>query len=407
MNGKHDVLIVGSGFSGSIIARELAEHNNIASLVLEQRDHIAGNMFDEFDRHGILVQKYGPHVIHTNSIWIIKYLEQFAELVPHCLRMVSHIDNQHVRLPFNFETLQQLLPLERAERLLALFRQAFAGRNRVTVFELVEHENSEIREYGELLFEKAYRPYVAKQWELSPDDIDRSVLNRVQLAMNYDERYVDMDFQRLPKYGFTNLFENMLNHPNIEVRLNTDALEQISLDESSGMVCYDGKSYELVVFTGAIDELFNMRYGTLPYRSLDIRYRYERTESAQPSEIVSYPQAVGYTRSTEYRKLCYFPLNTPYTVIATEYPCAYDKNAQKGNLPYYPIITEGNMALYRKYLSYSQKFKNLLLCGRLAEYRYYSMDDVIRSTFDKLDALREKLGLTNTSSIQSPKSARR
>ena len=391
MKNKHDILIVGSGFSGSIMARELAEHNHQKVLVIEQRGHVGGNMYDELDEHGILVQKYGPHFLNTDKYWIIQYLEQFAELVPHCTKLLSFIDSKYVRLPFNFETVQQLTPPVQAERLLKLFRHAFAGRDRVPIFELVEHENADIRSYGELLFEKAYRTYVMKQWGLAPNDIDRSVLNRVPMAMNYDERYLNADFQRLPKYGYTKLFENMLNYPKIDHKLNTDALEHIALDETAGIIYYDGTAYKQVIYTGAIDELFGYRYGSLPYRSLDIRYRVEETESALPAEIVSYPQAEGYTRSTEYRKICHFPIKTSYTVVATEYPCAYDKSA--GNLPYYPIINDDNVALYHKYLSQSQKYNNLFLCGRLAEYKYYNMDAVIDSTFEKLSVLREKLAL--------------
>ena len=393
MQSNYDILVIGSGFSGSIMARELAEQDNLKVVVIEQRSHVGGNMFDEFDEHGILVQKYGPHFLNTDKYWIIQYLERFAELVPHHVKMLGQIDGRFVRLPYNFETVQQLMPPMQAERLLALFRRAFKNRDRVPIFELIEHENEEIRAYGELLFDKAYRPYVVKQWGLSTDEIDRSVLNRVPMAMNYDERYLNKDFQRLPKHGYTNLFESMLDHPNIDLMLNNDALKHIYLDESTGYVFYDDIRYKQIIYTGAIDELFGECHGNLPYRSLDIHYRIEKTESALPSEVVSYPQADGYTRSTEYRKICHFPLNTPFTVVATEYPLAYDKYSTIGNLPYYPIITDGNTALYQRYLSKSLKYDNLLLCGRLAEYKYYNMDAVIENTFEKLSVLRKKLGL--------------
>ena len=393
MHNDYDILVVGAGFSGSIIARELAEQNNLKVLIIEQRSHIAGNMYDEIDENGILVQKYGPHFFNTNKYWIVEYLERFAELIPHCTKLLSYIDGRYIRLPYNFETVQQLVPPIEVERLLALFRIAFLERDRVPIFELVEHENRDIRAYGELLFSKAYMPYVVKQWGLSPDEIDRSVLNRVPMAMNYDERYLNTDFQRLPKYGYTKMFEGILDHQNIDIRLNNDAMESIFLDESNSSVLFEGVRYKQVVYTGAIDELFGECYGSLPYRSLDIRYNTEKTESVLPSEVVSYPQAIGFTRRTEYRKICHFPLNTPFSVIATEYPLAYDKSAEIGNLPYYPIINDNNSALYWKYYNESKKYNNLLLCGRLAEYRYYNMDAVIESTFEKLNDLRRKLNL--------------
>jgi len=393
MRNDYDILIVGSGFSGSIMARELAESNNQKVLIIEQRSHIAGNMYDEIDENGILVQKYGPHFFNTDKYWIVEYLERFAELVPHCVKLLAYIDCKYVRLPYNYETVQQIMPPTQAERLLALFRSAFLGRDRVPIFELIECENSDIRAYGELLFEKAYRPYVAKQWGLSPDEIDRSVLNRVPMAMNYDERYLNTDFQRLPKHGYTKLFDSILNYPNIDIRLNTDALEHITLEESTGNVLYDGVSYKKVIYTGAIDELFNECYGSLPYRSLDIRYSVKKKENALPADVVSYPQADGYTRSTEYRKICQYPLKTPFTVIATEYPLEYKRNADVGNLPYYPIINDSNLDVYKRYFCKSEKYKNLLLCGRLAEYKYFNMDAVIESTFEKLSILRKELKL--------------
>lgn len=393
MCSDYDIIIVGSGFSGSIMARELAENDDQKVLVIEQRNHIAGNMYTEQNEDGIPVHMYGPHFFNTSKYWIVKYLEQFAELVSHCAKVLSYIDGKYIRLPFNFETVQQLVPPKKCEKLLALFRLFFPGRDRVPIFELLEHDNEDIREYGDLLFNKGYKPYVVKQWGLSPDEIDRSIINRVPMAMNYDERYLNNDFQRLPKYGYTKLFEAMLDHPNIDIKLNTDALNHITLNEPEGYACFDGVAYKQIVYTGAIDELFGNCYGSLPYRSLDIKYRVEKTVSALPNEVVVYPQAEGYTRSVEYRKICYYPLNTRNTIVATEYPCLYDKKASTGNLPYYPILNDDNVDLYQEYKRKSLKYNNLLLCGRLAEYRYYNMDDVIESTFEKLSIVRKKIGL--------------
>ena len=271
-------------------------------------------------------------------------------------------------------------------------KKTFIGRDRVPIFELVEHTDAEIREYGELLFDKAYKTYVAKQWGLRPDQIDRSVLNRVPMAMNYDERYINKDFQFMPKYGFTKIFENMLNHPNIEVRLNTNSLDKLTLDEKNHRVLYDGKEYKQIIFTGAIDELFEEKYGSLPYRSLDIHYHSEKSPGLLPTDIVSYPQADGYTRKTEYKRFnCQKDIE--YTTVSIEYPLQYDKHAKIGNLPYYPIINDQNVEKYSQYLKEAQKYQNLFLCGRLAEYKYYNMDATIESTFEKYEKLKLKMGL--------------
>lgn len=382
------IIVVGSGFSGSILARKIAEELSRPVTVFEKRAHIGGNMYDEYDQNGILIQKYGPHFLNTNHYSVIEFLEQYAELFPHDTKLLSFIDGNYVRLPFNFTTVQQLVGAKKAESLLEKLRLNFGGRDRVPILELVNHPDKEIAGYGTLLFEKAYRTYTSKMWGIQPEEIDPYVMERVPMAMNYDERYLNKDFQYLPKEGFTKLFESLLNHPNIFVQLNTDALEHLSLDESSRRILCDGEEVECVIYTGAIDELFGCRYGRLPYRSLDIRYQYFTEKSALPSEIISYPQADGYTRSTEYRKIMYDDTGTQGTVVATEYPLAYDPLASKGNIPYYPVVTGKSSALYQKYLDEVSKYHNLFLCGRLAEFKYYNMDICIEHALQYFNSIK-------------------
>ena len=388
------IIVVGSGFSGSILARKIAEELDREVIVLEKRSHIGGNMYDEYDELGILVQIYGPHFLNTNNFAIIKFLQQYGEFFPHNAKLLSFIDGRYVRLPFNFTTVQQLIGAEQAEPLLAKLRQAFYGRDRVPVLELVEHSDKNISAYGKLLFEKAYRTYTSKMWGIEPEEIDKYVLDRVPMAMGYDERYLNKDFQYLPVQGFTKLFEEMLNHPNIQVQLNVDALKHLRLDENAGRVYYDGQSVECLIYTGAIDELFGLKYGALPYRSLDIRYEYSDKESMLPSEIISYPQATGYTRSTEYRKIMYDESKVRGSVVATEYPLQYDPQAEIGNIPYYPVLTEESQQVYQKYLAEVHKYNNLFLCGRLAEFKYYNMDVCIEhalSYFENVKAYLERI----------------
>lgn len=388
------IIVVGSGFSGSILARKIAEELNREVIILEKRSHIGGNMYDEYDEWGILVQIYGPHFLNTNNYAVIKFLQQYGELFPHNTKLLSFIDDKYVRLPFNFTTVQQLVGAEQAEPLLAKLRQEFYGRDRVPVLELVEHQDEDISAYGTLLFEKAYRTYTSKMWGIEPEQIDKYVLDRVPMAMGYDERYLNKDFQYLPVQGFTKLFEEMLNHPNIQVQLNVDALKHLRLDEQAGKVYYDGQPVECLIYTGAIDELFGLKYGALPYRSLDIRYEYSDKASMLPSEIISYPQAAGYTRSTEYRKIMYDDSEVRGSVVATEYPLQYDPNAEVGNTPYYPVLTEASRQVYQQYLTEVDKYENLFLCGRLAEFKYYNMDVCIEhalSYFENVKAYLERI----------------
>ena len=381
-----NIVVVGCGFSGSILARRIAEELGRKVLVVERRSHIGGNMYDELDEHGILVQKYGPHFLNTNNYAVIKYLKQYAELFPFCVELMSFIDGKYVQLPFNFQSVQQILGPEKAEGILARLRAAFAGRDRVPVLDIVEHPDPEVSAWGELLFEKAYRTYTGKMWGIQPEQIDKYVLDRVPMAMGYDRRYLNKDFQYLPVKGFTALFEKLLDHPNIELRLNTDALEHLEL--AGGKVTYDGEVVECLVYTGAIDELFGRRFGSLPYRSLDLRSEHFEKSCVLPCEIVSYPQAQGYTRSTEYRRIMYDDSQASGSTVVTEYPLDYVPGAKIGGQPYYPVVTETSKTLYAKYLEEAAACKHLFLCGRLAEFKYYNMDVCIEHALAYFEQVR-------------------
>lgn len=387
-----EIIVVGSGFSGSILARKLAEENYRVK-VIEQRPHIGGNMYDYVNEYGVLVHKYGPHLINTNMVHVIEFLETYTELIPFAVNLLSLIDGKYVQLPFNYMTMQQLVGYKKASKLLDLMRKEFRGRETVSIFDLIEHPNDDIREYGNLLYEKAYKTYTAKQWNLDPDQLDQSVLDRVKMRLNYEERYLNADFQFIPKNGYTPIFENMLNHKNIEVFLNTDALDYISFDDQNKKVLYDGKQVEILVFTGAIDELFGLEYGALPYRSLEFEYESQKTDSILPTHIVSCPSPeVPYTRITEYNKIN-GQVKGEYATIAKEYSMPYDKTAPRGNLPYYPVVNKENLDLFHKYVAKAAEYSNLFLCGRLADYKYYNMDWIINHTLRKYETLKEKLGI--------------
>lgn len=379
------IIVVGTGFSGAIIARKIAEELNCQVKVVERRSHIAGNMYDALDEHGIRIQKYGPHVVVTDKWSVIEFLSKYSEMFVHMVKEISEIDGKYVRLPYNFETVQQLIGPQKAEALLAKFRKEYAGRDRVPILELTDSADADISEYGNMLFEKAFRTYCAKQWELDPRTLDKTIMNRSSMAMGYDERYMNKDFQYLPKFGFTDVFRNMLNHPNISLSTNVDALNHIFLDENKREVYYDGEKLDLLVFTGAADELFSQKFGDLPYRSLDIKYDWFDKEKVFPEKIVSYPQAPGYTRKTEYKFLMYDCSGVKGSTIATEYPTAYIKG---GTDPYYPVITDETKSRYLKYQNEAELYGNIFLCGRLAEFRYYNMDDCILHAFDVFEEIK-------------------
>lgn len=382
------IIVVGSGFSGSIIARKIAEDLNRKVIVIEKRNHTGGNAHDFYDEKGILIQKYGPHFLNTNNYGVIKYLNKFAPLFPHNTKLLSYLDGKYIRLPFNFQSVQELVGAENSELLLGKLRKDFKGRDRVPILELVDSKDEDISNYGNLLFEKAYKTYTAKMWGIGVDKVDKYVLERVPMAMNYDERYLNKDFQYLPVNGFNEIFENMLKHPNIELMLNEDALNHIKIDEDERKVYFDNEEAKCIIFTGAIDELFEYKFGKLPYRSLDIKYEYYNQNKILPCEIISYPQAEGYTRSTEYRQIMFKQDGVEGTVVATEYPMDFDENRNIGNIRYYPVNTAESDKLYKKYLNESEKYGNIFLCGRLAEFKYYNMDVCIEHAIKYFDNVK-------------------
>ena len=383
-----NIVVVGTGFSGSIIARKIAEDCNLPVTVVERRDHIAGNMYDEVQK-GIIVQKYGPHIICTDHYKIVEMLSKYSPMEKYTVKLLSNIDGNWVRLPFNFQTVQELAGPEKAEVIINKLRKEYVGRDRVPIGELLESKDSDISEYAHLLFEKAYKTYVAKQWDLPADELDISIMGRVPMAMSYDERYMNKDFQYLPVHGFTKMFEEILNHPNITVRTNEDALDHLELNEETKEVFYDGKKVDILVFTGALDELFGVKYGELPYRSLDIKYEWFNQERVFPETIVSFPQAEGYTRKTEYKFLNSESHNDTETVVAAEYPVPYVKGGEIA--PYYPVITKETKELHVKYEEEAKKFPSIFYCGRLAEFRYYNMDDCILNALDVFEKIKNVL----------------
>lgn len=367
-----DCLVIGCGLTGAVVARELAERGKRIKI-WERRDHIGGNMFDYVDERGFLVQKYGPHAFHTTEKELYDYICRFEEWDEYYLTCGAVWDGKYTPTPFNFATIDTFYPAEQAERLKEKIKVAFAERETATVVEVLQHQDKEIREYAEYLFRKDYAPYTAKQWGVSPDEIDPSVLKRVPLRFSYGDRYFDDEYQVLPKHSYTRFFENLLNHQNISVRLGIEALNHICVKDER--VFIDGEEARcLVVWTGALDELFGCVHGRLPYRSLRFEWKYTYEPSFQSAPVVAYPQEVLYTRITEYKKL---PVqNLKGSSYAVEYPLPYREGERLE--PYYPVLTEESQKQYAKYLALAEKVPNLVCCGRLADFKYYNMDQALK-----------------------------
>lgn len=386
----YDVVVVGAGFAGSILARKIAQEFNQRVLIIERRDHIAGNAYDEYDDNGILIQKYGPHFFATYQWWVIEYLKQFSDFYECPIKAVSLVDGKYIDRPYNFRTLQQLMGPENSQKLLGKLRNVFPQKHRVTLYELLKCKDYDILAYAKVLYENIYAPYIAKQWGLKINEIDPEVINRSEIVLGYDTQLVDWDFQYLPSAGYTVLINNILAHPNIKVVLNEDAIKDISWDIDRHLVKYKGNDIKALVFTGAIDELFEREKGDLPYRSRYFSYDLFTGDFRLPCGVVTYPKEKEYIRQTEFKQFNPSKGKNDKTVVQSEYSLPFDREAQKGNEPYYPVINEQNVALYNEYRKMAQNFKNLYLCGRLAEYRYYDMDKVIIRAFEIFEKMKRE-----------------
>lgn len=371
-----EYLVVGAGLCGGVIARELAERGKKVTL-WERRDHIGGNMYDYVDEHGFLVQKYGPHTFHTNEKKLYDYMCRFEQWQDYKLTCGAVWEGKYTPTPFNFTTIDTFYPAEKAELLKEKLKKAFSGRDTATVVEVLAHPDEDIRGYAEFLFRNDYAPYTAKQWGISPTEIDPSVLKRVPLRFSYDEGYFGDDYQVMPRHSFTHFFENLLHHPDITVQLGIDALERLRIRD--GKLMLDGEVCRIpVVYTGALDELFDREYGRLPYRSLRFEWRYTDESSVQEAPVVAYPQEPGFTRITEYKKLP--PQEGRGSSYALEYPLTYDGTDSAE--PYYPVLTEESQKQYAQYRDAAEKIPNLILCGRLADFKYYNMDQALERALE-------------------------
>lgn len=365
------VLIVGCGLSGAVVARELAE-NGYNVLILERRDHIGGNMYDYVDDYGILVHKYGPHTFHTREKELYDYICKYGEWKDYKLTCGAEINGICTPTPFNFQTIDDFYSPNKANRLKEEIKKEFHGRTSATVLEVLECKNKIVHDYAQFLFDNDYSLYCAKQWGIPPSKIDPSIFKRVPLRFNYEVGYFDEEFQVMPKNGYTAFFENLLDHENITIELKIDALKEIKISEGSLWHRNEKIKYP-VVYTGPIDELFNHKYGELPYRSLRFEWVHEEVDSKQNMPVVAYPQDSDIVRIIEYKKL---PIQkVAGSTYEREYSLPY--KAGEKNEPYYPLLTEASKKMYIKYSQLAKSITNLYVCGRLGNYKYYNMDQTL------------------------------
>lgn len=351
----YDVLVVGAGFAGAVMAERLAADGGKRVLVIDRRPHVAGNAYDRTDDAGILIHQYGPHIFHTNSDDVFAYLSRFTEWRPYEHRVLAAVGAQLVPMPINRTTLNLLYGAGLESDADA---EAFLAARAEPVADIRNAADMVVARVGRELYETFFRDYTAKQWGIDPSELDKSVTARVPTRTSTDDRYFTDRHQAMPRHGYTRMFERMLSHPRIEVRLGVDFAD-----------IREAVDFDLLVFTGPIDEYFGYRHGRLPYRSLEFRHETHDREWVQGVGVVNYPAAdTPYTRITEYKHLT--GQAAPVTSISYEYPSA------SGD-PYYPIPRPENQALFKRYEALALAEPGVVFVGRLATYRYYNMDQVV------------------------------
>jgi UDP-galactopyranose mutase len=359
-----DYLVVGAGFAGSVFAERMAAGSGKKVLVVEKRPHVGGNAFDEYDDHGILVHRYGPHIFHTNSADIFQYLSRFTEWRAYQHRVLSSVDGQLLPIPINLDTVNRLYGLGLTTFELNGFFKTVAEERPIRTA-----EDAVVAKVGRDLYERFFRGYTRKQWGLDPSELDATVTARIPTRTNRDDRYFNDTYQAMPLRGYTRMFERMLAHPNIKLMLNTDYREVEKL-----------VPHRALVYTGPVDAFFDHEYGKLPYRSLEFRHETLPVRQFQSVGTVNYPNDYAYTRVTEFKHLT--GQEHEHTSVVYEYPTDHGD-------PYYPVPRPENAALYARYKERADSLAGVHFVGRLATYRYYNMDQVVAQALTLYASLTE------------------
>jgi UDP-galactopyranose mutase len=348
-----DYVVVGAGFSGAVVAAQMARNFGKKVMLLDRRNHIGGNAYDHHDHHGILVHKYGPHIFHTNSKDVFDYLSLFTEWRHYEHKVLASVEGKLVPIPINLDTVNSLHGLELTIDQMEAYLERIAEKPSV----IRTSEDVVVSRVGRDLYEKMFRGYTRKQWGLDPSELDASVTARIPVRTNRDDRYFTDTYQAMPRHGFTRMFENMLDHPNITILLNTDYRSVLKTVH-----------YRELVYTGPVDEFFGYRFGKLPYRSIQFRHETVDAQRVQPVAVINYPNDHDYTRVTEFKHLTGQAHSK--TSVVYEYPC-------DGGDPYYPVPRADNAAIYKKYEALAAQTPGVHFVGRLATYKYYNMDQVV------------------------------
>lgn len=356
MNYKY--VVVGAGLAGLTVAERIANVRKEKVLVIEKRSHIGGNVYDSYNEDGILIHNYGPHIFHTNDREVYQYLSQFTPWNDFWHRVLTYVDGNLIPMPITVETINKIYNLN----LSCDEVEEFLKSRAVLKDEIKTSKDVALSRVGEELYQKIFETYTRKQWGIDPGELDTSVISRIPIRLNRDTRYFNDRYQGMPKFGFTKMCEKMVSNKNIKLLLNTDYKEVI-----------DSISFEKMIYTGPTDYFYDYKHGKMAYRSIDFVFETYNKEEYQPAPVVNYPNDFDYTRITEFKKLTW--QEHKRTTILKEFPCSEGE-------PYYPFPTKEYREQFSSYEEEMKQEKNVIFLGRLAEYRYYNMDGVVRRALD-------------------------
>ncbi len=361
---KYEYVVVGAGIAGLTMAERIANVLGKKVLVIEKRNHIGGNIYDSYNEDGILIHNYGPHIFHTNDKEVYDYLSRFTKWNDFWHRVLTCVDGNLIPMPITLETINALYHTDFTPEQM----EQFLKEKAVDIPEIKTSKDVALSKVGEEIYEKFFENYTKKQWGLDPALIDTSVISRIPVRYNRDTRYFTDRYQGMPKHGYTKMCEAMAASPNIRLLLNTDYKEVI-----------EDISYDMLIYTGPTDYFYDYRYGKMAYRSLDFVFETHDTEEYQPAPVVNYPNDYDFTRITEFKKLT--GQKHAKTTILKEFPKGEGE-------PYYPFPTKEYREQFARYQEEMKKETKVRFLGRLAEYRYYNMDAVVRSALNLFESLR-------------------
>ena len=368
MNEKR-ILIIGTGLSGAVMAERFANINNRNILMIEKRNHIGGNCYDYIDEDtGILLNKYGAHLFHTNSDKVWNYINNLSEWIRWDHQVLCFVDNKFVPLPVNINTVNTVLNENiKDEKEMDIWLH----NNQIKYDNIDNSEKMGKSRVGNDLYNKLFKDYTYKQWNKYPEELDPSILARIPVRNNFDNRYFSDKYQALPKYGYTNFIKKMLDHKNIEIKLNLDYLDFMKSNK---------ELFDIIIFTGPIDTFYyNNNLEKLEYRSINFEIeKIKNVNYYQPNSVVNYSSAeIPFTRIVEYKH--FLNQKSKDTIIVKETTTNIGE-------PYYPVLNEKNINLFKKYKEFSKKDSNIHFLGRLANYKYFNMDEAILNSLNYFDS---------------------